>query len=236
MSEHHNFEKLDIKDPTRPIKVVGTVDADVPEASRRFLNHKVDQVVFPNGNQGWHHRIIVPEGVMLAHLDPDEKLALVTNYRHPIGRHSVELPSGGAEPEEGAALLELEGQEKEDLLTQIALREFEEELGWKVDPNHTRRMFKGPLQGSVGFADQTYHIFRAEGGEQSVQKHDDGEEGLLTHDRYEVSDAAEMVGREIVDPATATAVKDLAAELGHRSDNLNRISSHRTTIPVHRNR
>jgi len=201
------FEKLSLGDRRRPIEVLDTVEADVPEASRRFLDHKVDAVRFKNGKEGFHHRIKVPEGIMLAHINANEEIALVQNYRHAIGRDSVELPSGGLSPEETRAFQVASPEEREIILKTAAIRETREETGEESGLDDLDRLFPGPLQGSVGFADQTYHIFHAEGQTQTVgTSHDDGEIGLLTHNRYSLSDATEMIGREIVDPATSAAL------------------------------
>lgn len=223
----NKFEKLPLDSKDRPIQILDTEDAHVPEPSKRFLDHKVDRVRFPNGNLGYHHRIKLPEGVMIAHVDPDDdSLALVENYRHPLGRWSRELPSGALEPEEVSKFEHASPEERELLLKLAAVREFREEIGRDLGARDITRLFPGPLQGSVGFADQTYHIFHGEGGTPSEQNLDDGEAGMLTHARYSIEDANEMVGHEIVDPATATAVSALALEYGIRvSRQLRRVRS-----------
>lgn len=229
MTERKPFEPLELNDPRRPIRIVDTVRAQVPDASERFLNHVVDKVVFPNGNVGWHHRITVPEGVMLAHMDEQDRIALVQNYRHPLGRDSVELPSGGADPEEGARIVKVTPEEKEAILKEVAIREFREEVGWDVDPMDVNRLLPGPLQGSVGFANQTFHTYLGEGGRQHVKQLDDGEAGMLTHDRYSLEDAGEMIGKEIVDPASSVAILALANLYGKRLE----LTRHRAKASKH---
>ena len=47
---------------------------------------------------------------------------------------------------------------------------------------------------------------------------------MLTHNRYSIHDATEMIGHEIVDVATTAAVMALALEYGIRVENrLNRL-------------
>ena len=209
------FEKLPLDDARRPITTLDSLDAQVPEASRKFLNHKIDRVRFPNGNEGWHHRVLIPEGVMLAHLDEDNRLALATNYRHALGRFSREIPSGGAEPEERSALQSaVSAAESEEILRQVAIREFREEVGLLLGSNSVRRLIKGPLQGSVGFADQQYHLFIGEGGQNCQTDFDDGEKHMLVVDRYAIDEATEMVGSEVVDPASSVAILKIAQEYG----------------------
>lgn len=211
--EWNGITKLPLGSPHRPIETTSTFGVAVPEASRRFLVHHVDEVVFPNGNKGFHHRIIVPEGVMLAHTDDKDTIALVTNYRHPIGRYSTELPSGGLEPEETQAFEAASPEEREEILIKAALREFREEVGWSLGASAVGRLIShrgaGTLQGAVGFADQTFNIFHGMGGTQTSQNHDDGEAGMLKTFRVPLDDAAEMIGYEIVDPASSLAVERL---------------------------
>lgn len=222
-AERNPYEKLALDDPRRPIRVIETTKATVPEPSERFLMHYVDRVAFPNGNEGYHHRVKLPEGVMLAHLDDEEKLALVENYRHPLGRNSVELPSGALEPDELERLASGNPFEQEEVLNEAARREFEEEVGWRLGADAVQRLLKGPLQGSVGYADQTYHTFFGEGGEPTQQTLDDGEQGLLKYRRYALDDAIEMVGHEIVDPATSAGVMALGLAYGKSNLYLQRL-------------
>ena len=212
------FTRMELDDPRRPIKVLWTSN-NIPEESKRFLNHSVDRVRFPNGNEGFHHRVELPEGVMVGHINTMGQLALVMNYRHPLGRFSVELPSGGLEPEETARIDGAGIEERERIYKEAALREFREEVGVDVDPDDTYRLFgdmynPGILRGAVSYANQSFHIFHAEGGEPVPQEHDDGEAGMLKVGRFGLDDAAEMIGFEIVDPATSTGVLKLNQEYG----------------------
>lgn len=234
-----NFTDLPLDSPERPIQILDTSVADVPQPSKRFLDHKVDRVRFPNGNEGYHHRLTIPHGVMLAHVDDNESVALVNNYRHALGRHSVELPSGGVDEttasllsvldydqaeqiiqraaREGKSITDyLTADQRERVLKAAAARETREEIGVDVDSNTLERLIPHALRGSVGFAGQSYNIFYGEGGRQVATAHDDGEEGLLDHGRVDIEDAIEMVGHEIVDPATATAISSLALVYGKK--------------------
>jgi 8-oxo-dGTP pyrophosphatase MutT (NUDIX family) len=216
------FTKLPLDSPERPIQVVKTIDA-VPaeaEAARRFLDPKIDVVVFKNGQPGHHWRAKIPEGVMIAHVDEDETIALVDNYRHPIGRYSRELPGGAVDPEEAARFEQISPEERELIFKRAAIREFREEIGRLIDVEDVTRMYQGPLQGSLGFIDHAYHIFHGEGGVPAEQHLDEGEAGMLTHDRYSIDDAVEMIGHEIVDPATTTVVQGLALAYDIRVNSL----------------
>ena len=220
MSE--KFTKLPLDSEERPIKVKKTVDIILPdsEAARRFLDPKIDIVEFPNGQEGHHWRAKIPEGVMVAHVDEDQTVALVDNYRHPIGRYSRELPGGGIDPEDAALLGVSDTEERELIFKQSAIREFREEIGRLIDIDDVTRMYQGPLQGSLGFIDHSYHLFHGEGGIPAEQHHDNGEAGMLTHNRYSIDDSVEMIGHEIVDPATTTAIQGLALAYGVRVNSL----------------
>lgn len=225
-SRHDKFQKLPLYSPDRPIRVVGSVDVNLPEEANyatKFLDPELDEVTFPNGNSGYHWRVKIPEGVMVAHVDSDEKVAFVDNYRHPLGRYSRELPGGGIDPEEAANFENATPEERELILKQAAIREFKEEIGRHLGANDITRLLP-TINGSVGFAEFPYNIFHGEGGVAAEQHLDDGEAGILTHSRYSISDATEMIGHEIVDVATTAAVMALANEYGIRvKSRLNRL-------------
>jgi len=218
MAEFDPYKPMALDDPNRPIKIVSTVEAVVPEESRKYLVHEVDSVVSQDGREGFYHRLTLPEGVMVNHVGAKQRLTLVKQYRHTIGRWSVEAPSGGAEPRETAALLRASEEEKEDIFKIVGARETEEEIAHHLDPEDLHRMYAGPFQGSVGFAYQTYHLYHAEGGTPSVQKLDETEAGLtIEHPR--IDEAVEMLGHEIVELASSFSVASLALMYDVRSDN-----------------
>lgn len=231
------YDDLPLDSPDRPIQILGTSLVKVPQGSEQFLDHVVDRVRFPNGNIGWYHRLKVPHGVMMAHVDDNEKLALVKNYRHPMGRDSVELPGGGVDEsekslegalvpedakmiaelaaEQGKSVLEFLGPEQiEEVLERAAIRETSEEIGWEVQPENVQRLIPGALRGSVGHTGQTHNVFFGYDGIPAMKKHDDGEAGMLIDNRFSIDDAVSMVGHEIVDPPTVTAVNALASMYG----------------------
>ena len=213
------YRPMALDDPDRPLRINKTVEAVVPAAARRFLKHEVDEVTTQEGEERIYHRITLPEGVMVTHVDPLKRITLVQQYRHAIGRDSDEIPSGGAEPYEQDALEVASEGEKEMLIKKIGTRETEEETGWRVEPDQLHRMYKGPFQGSVGFAYQTYHLFHAEGGIQTKQKLDETETGItIVHPHLD--EAVEMLGHEIVELASSLSIVSLARIYDQRSDNL----------------
>jgi 8-oxo-dGTP pyrophosphatase MutT (NUDIX family) len=228
-----NYEDLPLDSEERPIEILGTYQAQVPEGSEPFVDHKVDRVKFPNGNIGWYHRVRIPHGVMVAHLDDKKKIALVTNFRHAMGRHSVELPSGGVDenessllgvftPEDAARIVDIAKEQDisimdllgpdqaEEVLRNAAVREMSEEIGWAVKPEKLKRLIPGVLRGAVGLSGNTHNIFYSKGGHPVPMHHDDGEAGMITHKRYSLKKARKMIGKEIVEPATVAAILKLS--------------------------
>jgi len=179
-----------------PIQRLSTVEADVPKGSKKYLSHFVDAVVRPDGSHGYHHRLEFAAGVMIAHLervDGSLWLPMIDHYRYPINRWSRELPSGGVEA--GDASLE-----------DAAARELLEETGVKVASSDLRPLFPGPLYGSIGVANQSFHIFEGSGGSVELGDLDDEERAVISSGMYRLEDVYEMIGREVVENATTAAI------------------------------
>ncbi|GEM_PF-1720335 len=223
----------------RPTKTIETVEMKSPGTAGKHARYFVDEVRYPNGNMGRQHRIYIPRSVFAAHMDDDDQLALVTNYRHPLGRYSVELPGGAVDetveslagviaPIEAQELLdiarnqevsivELLGSDQVDeVLRRTAARELHEETGWASEPDNFRPLLPGPTYNVPGLVHQPSHIYVGHGGYMDKTNHDDGESGTMTAGRYSLEDAAAMIGHEIVEPATTIAVIGLANMHGKR--------------------
>lgn len=80
-----------------------------------FINVTKDDVVRPDGNDGYHVKVYMKPGVSVLPVDQDDNVYLTREFHYAIGRDSVEVVSGGMEPDE------------DPLVT--ARRELEEELG-----------------------------------------------------------------------------------------------------------
>ena len=69
--------------------------------TNRFGSLYDDEVLFPGGTEGrylrwqWNHR----SGVVVVPVGPDG-IALIPNYRYPVGASSLEFPRGGCQPGE----------------------------------------------------------------------------------------------------------------------------------------
>lgn len=229
-----NISKFSALPPEqRPIQTLYSTEAIVPEESKQFLRHDVDRVQFPNGNEGWHHRVEINHGVMSAHIDDKDRVALVTNFRYPLGRYSTELPGGAVdqkidtllgvmEPQDAQVIMDLAAEQNrsileflgedqlDEVLRNAAARELAEETGWHASPSDFRPLFRGPLFGVAGLVNMPQSVYYAHGGKKGQTNHDDGEAGMMTAKRVKIEDAADMVGHEIVEPATTTAIMALA--------------------------
>ncbi len=111
----------------------------------RLINVRVDTVRMADGSE--HRREVVehPGAVALIPVLPNGDLVLVRQYRHPIGRSTLELPAGTREPDEPEL--------------QTAIRELREETGYRAD--EVRELVRFYV--SPGWADEEVTIYVATG-------------------------------------------------------------------------
>ncbi|HKV38865.1 MAG TPA: NUDIX hydrolase [Blastocatellia bacterium] len=88
----------------------------------------------------------------------DGSIALVRQWRYPLGRYSLEIAAGRIEP----------GQSPE----QTAARELEEELGFRA--SHFRKLAEFNV--APGYCEERLYVYLATGLEQSSQHLDEDEE------------------------------------------------------------
>lgn len=112
-----------------------------------ILELRRDEVVMPGG--GTAHREVVAKHAAVAVVARDEqgRIALVRQYRHPIGRRLLELPAGLLDGGPGESPL------------QAAQRELAEEADLAAATWHTLV----DLDSSPGFTDEAIRVFYAEG-------------------------------------------------------------------------
>ena len=158
----------------------------------RVFTITVDQVAYPDGRvvkmECVRHRGSV---VLLPLLAPD-RILLVRQYRHVVGRWLWELPAGTLEPDES--------------LHAAALRECHEEVG-KIAGHAQKLQSYFP---SPGFCDEEMHFFlltdlhdRAPG---EPAPHQDPDE-ILNVQEFSLTDVREMVrAGEIADMKTAVGI------------------------------
>ena len=152
---------------------------------------RADEVVMPGGRTARREIIEHPGAVAIAALDPDDRIMMIHQYRHALGRRLWELPAG---------LLDVAGEDPLD----TARRELHEEAGleaaeWAV------LLYVAP---SPGFSDESVRVFLARGlTDVDRPELGDDEEADLTTRWVTLSVAVRMVlAGTIVNGVTAAAV------------------------------
>ncbi|HXV94136.1 MAG TPA: NUDIX hydrolase [Pseudonocardia sp.] len=144
---------------------------DFPVASSKdvytgaVMSLRADEVVMPGGRVAVREVIEHPGAVAVVALDADERIMLVHQYRHPVGRRLWELPAG---------LLDVDGEQP----VVTAQRELAEETGvaatdWSVLVD---------VAPSPGLSDESVRVFLARGLRevQRPEGGDDEEADLVT--------------------------------------------------------
>jgi ADP-ribose pyrophosphatase len=112
----------------------------------KMISLRVDEVLMPGGNGAVREVVEHPGAVAVAAIDGEQRVVMIHQYRHPIGRRGWELPAG---------LLDVSGEDP--LVT--ARRELAEEVGlaardWSVLVD---------VAASPGFTDESVRVYLATG-------------------------------------------------------------------------
>ncbi|WP_248784494.1 MULTISPECIES: NUDIX domain-containing protein [Actinoalloteichus] len=150
-----------------------------------------DDVVMPGGGTARREVLEHPGAVAVVALDEDDRVVMIHQYRHPIGRRLWELPAG---------LLDVSGEEP--ALT--AARELAEEVGlaaseWSVLVD---------VAASPGFTDEVVRVYLATGLSEVERLSGTGdEEADLVPHRVPLAEAVERVFTgEVVNAAAVAGV------------------------------
>jgi ADP-ribose pyrophosphatase len=161
----------------------------------RFLDFRVDMVERTDGRRAQRDVAVHPGAVAVVAVDPEGRVLLVRQYRHPAGRSLLEIPAGTLDrnPATGAT-------EDPDL---AARRELEEETGWRA----TRWERVTDFWTAPGFATERIFLYLASGllpaGPDRLAPDEDEalvlvrlpwREALAAAERGEISDAKSLVG------------------------------------------
>src|SRR5207248_1606251 len=84
-----------------------------------WLEVRKDDVIRPDGLPGTHGVVLLKPGVSVLALDDENRVYLTDEFHYGVGRHTIEVVSGGREPDEAPLA--------------AARRELEEELGIVAD-------------------------------------------------------------------------------------------------------
>lgn len=143
-TEHKRFEEV----------TIGTT----PIFQGKIISLQVDEVRLPNGETATREIVKHPGAVAVVAL-VDDKMLVVEQYRKPLEKSLVEIPAGKLDHGEDPA--------------QAALRELEEETGYRTDTvKHISSFYTSP-----GFADEILHLYLAE-NLQKGEAHPDEDEFL----------------------------------------------------------
>jgi ADP-ribose pyrophosphatase len=127
-------------------------------AHQGWLSVRVDRLRFPSGRESTSEVVEHGGGVTVVAFDPEGRLLLVRQYRHPTGRELLELPAGTLDP----------GESPES----CAERELQEETGYR--PARLERL--GGFYLAPGYCAEYQHVFlasdliesRLEGDEEAI--------------------------------------------------------------------
>jgi NTP pyrophosphohydrolases including oxidative damage repair enzymes len=112
----------------------------------RVLAVRADEVVMPGGRVAVREVLEHPGAVAIAALDVDDRLMMIHQYRHPVGRRLWELPAG---------LLDVAGEDP----AETARRELAEEAGIEA----TEWSVLLDVVPSPGFSDESVRVYLARG-------------------------------------------------------------------------
>ena len=150
----------------KPIKSKIVFQGELLEMNR-------DEVLLPNGEVGVREWINHPGAVCCIPILPDGKIALIKQYRYAVKKEMIELPAGKLD--------------KNEIPEECALRELEEEIGYKVK----KLTFLTNIHPAIGFANENMWLFLAENLVKTESKLDSDEFLELIPTKLE--EAIEMV-------------------------------------------
>ncbi len=166
-------------------------------SSREIFRGKVfriteDVVSLENQQEAIREVVHHNGGLCIAALDEEDNLLFVRQYRYAFGEEILELPAGKREVGEDPVL--------------GALRELEEETGYKTDKLELLTV----MYPTVGYCSEVIHIYLAENLIPSQQNLDEDE--FLSVEKIPFETALEMVLRdEIPDAKTQVAILKIHA-------------------------
>jgi ADP-ribose pyrophosphatase len=114
----------------------------------RILEFRVDTIELPDGTRSSRDVAGHPGGVAMVAVDPDERVLLVRQWRHAVGRALLEIPAGTLDREP-------DGSIEDHRLA--AARELEEETGYRAG----RWRYLGSFYTAPGFTEEQMHVYLA---------------------------------------------------------------------------
>jgi ADP-ribose pyrophosphatase len=156
----------------------------------KILALRTDQVRMPGGKTAARDVVEHFGAVAVVAVDDDRRVAMVYQYRHPVGRRLWELPAG---------LLDAAGEDP----AVTAARELHEEAGLAAEQwNVLADMVTSP-----GFSDEAVRVYLARGLTHIERPEADDEEADLTLHWVDIEHAAQQVlAGEIVNSIAAVGI------------------------------
>ena len=179
MAERHDFEVL----------------GSELEYQGAILALRRDRVAMPGGRTAEREVIEHHGAVAVVAIDDEDRIVLIEQYRHPLGRRLLELPAG---------LLDEPGEDPVDAVG----RELTEETGLTAESFSVLV----DVAASPGFTDETVRIFFAEGLSEVDRPEARDEEADIELVRLSVEDAlARVLSGEIVNASAVAGILAVAA-------------------------
>ena len=152
-----------------------------------LLDVRRDKVRLPNGNTSIREWIKHPGAVCIIPQLPDNRIALIRQYRYPVRKEMIELPAGKLEENENPAI--------------CAMRELEEEIGYRTE----KITFLTHIHPAIGFADEVMGLYLAQNMVKTISKQDEDE--FLELMPTDLNKAVQMVWNgEITDVKTIIGI------------------------------
>lgn len=152
----------------------------------KLLDVRIDSVRLPDGATATREYIVHPGAVMVVPLLDDGRLVLERQWRHPLGRATIEFPAGKIDAGEGTL--------------GCAMRELAEETGWRAG----EWALAGTLHNAVGYSNEGIVVWFARGLSRGECNLDEGEfvdvfeadeaELAALVQRGDVTDAKTLIG------------------------------------------
>lgn len=153
----------------------------------RVIRVQVDHVRLPDGNTATRELVKHPGAVAVLPFTEDNRLVVVSQFRKPLEKVTVEIPAGKLDP-------------GEDPL-HCAKRELAEETGYRANRwAHLVSFYTSP-----GFADELIHLYVAEQLQPGTSQPDEGE--FVEKSEITLTEAMELIKTgDICDAKTVMAV------------------------------
>jgi 8-oxo-dGDP phosphatase len=174
------------------------VVASEPLLKNWLISVRSDTVRLPDDNQAERTVVTHPGAVAILALDDAQRVLMIRQYRHPVGRELWEIPAG---------LRDVDGES----LLQTAQRELLEETGYRASEWHTLIDYYG----SPGYSTEELRIFLARGVELAGDSgfHREAEEKYIVTDWVPLTEATglALAGKLHSGPAIAGVLAGYAA-------------------------